>query len=125
MTVDLKKYHQEWYLAHRDEIRAKKAAIRAADPPAFQAANRATYAKRRNRDTAHKYGITVEEYVALVARHQVCAICHKPNPTHIDHDHRTKKVRGILCMNCNTALGHFRDDPELLATAILYLRGEA
>lgn len=40
---------------------------------------------------------------------------------HIDHDHRTGKVRGILCQACNLGLGKFRDDPALIKSAIRYL----
>ncbi|MEV4708088.1 endonuclease VII domain-containing protein [Actinoplanes sp. NPDC049316] len=53
----------------------------------------------------------------------VCAICGGDDPQHLDHDHRTGEVRGILCFNCNGGLGQFRDDPVLLADAIAYLKG--
>ena len=53
-----------------------------------------------------------------------CAICGaKPKGRRlaVDHDHKTGKIRGLLCMPCNTALGKFRDDPKLLRKAIKYL----
>jgi hypothetical protein len=53
-----------------------------------------------------------------------CPICWKPDPEHVDHDHKTGKVRGILCFNCNGGLGQFRDDPAALRRAAEYLEGQ-
>ncbi|WP_343898542.1 endonuclease VII domain-containing protein [Micromonospora gifhornensis] len=53
----------------------------------------------------------------------VCGVCGDPDPEHVDHDHATGWVRGILCFNCNGGLGQFRDSPTRLARAITYLRG--
>ncbi|MEU9115034.1 endonuclease domain-containing protein [Streptomyces sp. NPDC048483] len=42
---------------------------------------------------------------------------------HVDHDHRTGKVRGVLCFNCNSGLGLLRDDPQAARRAIAYPEG--
>lgn len=72
-----------------------------------------------------RYGLTREEYDALMATHgDGCAICGQLDPDRslaIDHCHRTQAVRGLLCSSCNLGLGNFRDDPKLLAAAIHYL----
>jgi hypothetical protein len=73
------------------------------------------------------YGMTLEEYTDLLARQGLgCAICGAPENAdgrslHVDHDHKTGRVRGILCADCNFGLGKFKDDPELLQAAIDYL----
>lgn len=51
----------------------------------------------------------------------VCDICHELKPLNQDHDHVTGKQRGKLCMNCNTAIGHLKDNPKILRDAVDYL----
>lgn len=80
----------------------------------------------RNRRATRK-GITPDEWLGRVeAQHGACAICgdepDDPLTLHIDHDHATGTVRGLLCNRCNTALGMLRDDPMLMACAIEYLQ---
>ena len=77
-----------------------------------------------------RYGITKHQVVELAAfQMEVCAICGKsPDITikrgclHVDHDHATGKVRGLLCESCNHALGLFKDSVSALQSAIDYLR---
>lgn len=75
-----------------------------------------------------KYGLSREAYTQLVERAGgVCMICggvqtiRGKTELAVDHDHATGEVRGLLCYHCNAGIGHFRDDPELLARAIRYL----
>lgn len=73
------------------------------------------------------YGLTWEGFQELIRDQDYrCAICPEPiasddKNTHVDHDHNTGKVRGILCSNCNRGLGMFKDSVRLLAYAIVYL----
>lgn len=74
-----------------------------------------------------KYGLTVPDYFDIAVRQNfACAIClqslQMDRNTHIDHDHVTGKIRGLLCASCNTALGHFADNQTNLERAIVYLR---
>ena len=97
--------------------------------------NAPTVGRRRCRECTrrwtsyrHKrlYGITPEHFATLIEQQENrCAICRTiPDRFHLDHDHRTEIVRGLLCGQCNRALGLFGDDPQVLAAAIDYLRRE-
>jgi hypothetical protein len=84
--------------------------------------------KRRERagHLMRKFGITVEQYDAMLeAQGGGCFICGRPPrpdiSLHVDHDHFTGRVRGILCFCCNNALADFQDDPRLLRKAAAYL----
>lgn len=82
---------------------------------------------KRSRDLERLYGISIEDYESmLTSQNGVCAICQQSCPTgynlSVDHDHQTGRVRGLLCVNCNSALGKFQDDPDLLVKAASYLR---
>lgn len=71
-----------------------------------------------------KYGISTAQYEQmLVNSGGVCEICRKScrRRLNVDHDHGSGAVRGLLCDNCNRALGYFRDDPEILRVATKYL----
>ena len=77
-----------------------------------------------------KFQMSVDEYERMFKdQGGKCAICgsEKPYPNlriknfAVDHDHKTEKIRGLLCHNCNVGLGNFRDDPSLLQSAIDYL----
>jgi hypothetical protein len=69
-----------------------------------------------------RYGIGADDFDRMVAAQGgVCAICGRPDPEHVDHDHETGEVRGILCFNCNGGLGQFRDDVDALRAAAAYL----
>lgn len=69
-----------------------------------------------------RYGVT-EAQVEEMVREQggVCAICLERPAEHVDHDHDTGEVRGVLCFTCNVGLGNFRDRPDLLDRAVHYL----
>jgi hypothetical protein len=69
-----------------------------------------------------RYGITAAEADAMLdAQGGMCAICGDRPAAHVDHDHRTGAVRSLLCFTCNSGLGNFRDEPELLRLAADYL----
>lgn len=74
------------------------------------------------------YGITLEQHKLLLNINDgKCCICNKPPMTKtlsIDHCHKTKIIRGVLCQKCNSAISFFNDDVEILQSAIKYLSKE-
>lgn len=78
--------------------------------------------------------MTLEWYERKLADQKgVCAICGRPPEAErnhhpllaIDHNHATNRPRGLLCFRCNSGLGHFESNPELLLTAYDYLKAFA
>ena len=68
--------------------------------------------------------LTIARYEEmLAAQGGGCAICGEEaeGSLHVDHDHVTGKVRGLLCVRCNNALGQFQEDPALIVRALAYL----
>lgn len=85
------------------------------------------------RSILRKYKLTEEEYNKKInSQNGCCAICHKVmNPPNVDHDHSCcpharktcgKCTRDLLCKNCNTALGLFCENEEILTSAIQYIK---
>lgn len=76
--------------------------------------------------TLARYGMTPEDYARLLlAQNNGCAICGKPpgkKALHIDHSHRTGKVRGLLCFRCNYGLSFFSENSDTLLRASQYVK---
>ena len=88
--------------------------------------------KETNRRSSRRrrYGLTPADYELLLEQqHGLCAICLEPPSGRgrkgsvlcVDHDHKTGAVRGLLCHNCNRAIGALKDDRRLVASALAYL----
>lgn len=116
-----------YYRRNRDRIRAEnRANVRAVGEAA----------SRRDYRLLAKYGITGEEYDAMEREQDgKCAICKQPERRYgshgkvkrlaVDHCHETGKVRGLLCADCNTAIGLLGDNPERVEAARAYLVGKS
>lgn len=91
----------------------------------------AAYLARCRRKNLSRWGLSPEQYDELKrTQAEVCAICLSPHghslsghskDLAVDHDHSTGKIRGLLCDDCNIGLGLFRDSPERLRSAAVYL----
>jgi len=85
--------------------------------------------RNRDQELKSRYGISLDWYnKKLDDQSGVCAICgsadsgaKRTDNFFVDHDHKTGKVRALLCHQCNTGISKFRDDPVLLYSAIKYL----
>jgi hypothetical protein len=74
-----------------------------------------------------KFGITLEEYdLMLNSQNGVCAICQLTCDSGyslaVDHNHKTGKIRGLLCKNCNTAIGLLKENTDVMIKAVQYLK---
>ena len=108
------KPHSEW---HRNATASDGLATRCKACKAVQ--GRQGHLKRA-------YGITEADRQGLVASQGgVCCICLAALPEHVDHCHETGRVRGVLCFNCNSAIGKLGDDPDAVRRAAAYLEGIA
>lgn len=105
-----------YYNAHKLEVRARKQAYYRKHKKYLNAQTLAYHYKS-------KYGLTMAQVKDMYANG--CAICGRTKPArslHVDHNHRTKKVRGTLCRCCNTGVGMFKENVVFLEKAIAYLR---
>lgn len=108
---------KQWKLANPEREAARQEAYRLSGRKGIS--NRKSHLKR-------KYGITPEEYDELLsAQDGVCQICGRPPrddiSLHVDHEHSSGRIRGLLCFRCNNALGDFDDDHDRLGAALTYL----
>lgn len=116
--IAFRKKRGEGYSPRCDSCRAKCVA-------ATMRWHRKDPGRQKAYNQAYNHGLTVKEYKALVTKQNgLCAIC-KEEPLDralaVDHCHETDKIRGLLCMNCNTGLGKFKDSISLLQQALSYL----
>jgi hypothetical protein len=108
---------RRWQLDNAERYRAKQRSY--AESGRKQLWDRKSHLKR-------KYGMTLEDYDQMLeAQAGVCAICGEARPEertlHVDHDHETGVIRGLLCFRCNQAIGSLQEDHEIFQTAADYL----
>lgn len=113
---------------HIDEIYVSSGTCKTCQRESSRAYGRRNIKKIVDRFKVRVYGVEPEEFNALLAKqNNLCASCDDVlkldnRSTHLDHNHKTGKIRGILCHKCNTGLGLFNDDIVRLQKAIEYLR---
>lgn len=111
--------HVKWRSNKSNMAKVNKQAVRwrKTNPDKFKVIKRKAVLKAN-------YGMTPEKFDSMASSQGfACAICRiVPTHTlHVDHDHKTGRVRGLLCRTCNTGLGLLKDNAEFLSNAIKYL----
>lgn len=103
-----------WYYRNKEHVRRVRQILKESDPVRFHAARLKVV-----------YGMPIGEFQAREqAQGGVCAICRtrpKKGPLQVDHDHKSRAVRALLCPGCNTGLARFQESPDNLRAAIQYL----
>ena len=122
------------YQRNRETILARNAARRVGNEATLAAREKVRRAsvsvrERRDRHLRRAYGISIEEYERLfTSQRGRCAICGcRPDtrPLEVDHDHKTGRIRGLLCRECNLALGKLGDNVKTLKKAVEYMLAKA
>lgn len=119
-------YFREWKKKNADKVRGYDRAYRAKKGDTLRLARKAY---KRDLNLRTNYGVTASEFESLAAaQSNKCAICavemsrgRGRTGAQLDHNHSTKKTRGVLCHGCNTGIGLFREDVESLRAAVVYL----
>ena len=114
-------YGKNYQQIHKDRLREKTKTDKILNPYKWKD-------RYRRKDLKRYFGITIEEYNQMFnAQNGCCAICRKHQSEFkrnlaVDHCHLTGQIRGLLCGECNTGLGKFKDNLELLDKAKEYLK---
>lgn len=134
-------YHKNWYLKNKEKVLKQNKIYRKkynADPVVKE--RRRKYQKEYEKNNPDKkeyryfltrrkaagFDLSFRDYKRLITKQKgLCLICNKKDNNRaltIDHCHKTKKVRGLLCKKCNTAIGMLNDDKNLVKKAYNYLK---
>lgn len=131
---------KRYRIKNKEKIRLHRAKLRKENPESYREADKKQRdirkqinpqkekAKARNNALNCNYGITLKDYNLLLEKqNHKCAICESDNAGgrgvfHVDHDHETGKIRGLLCHKCNTGIGLLDDNIKILSKAINYLQ---
>jgi len=127
MTCGVEKNITEFYMRDKKTGR-RHSACKECDKARVKARHQANPQRTKNNDLKRMYGITLQEHQEMYKNQNgVCAICKgegdgKWKKLCVDHDHKTGKVRQLLCRNCNMVLGQVGDNANLLEEMIKYLQ---
>lgn len=123
-------YRRVWRQSPAQKVKAREDSKKfRARRPDYQKKWREAHPKARRYENYFRlYGLTKEAFdVLLASQGGRCGVCRTPlaagdKKTHVDHDHSSNRVRGILCQTCNVGIGMLGDSFEGLTAAVDYLR---
>lgn len=105
---------KEYYQRHKEKLSEKCKAYRKTEKGAKA---------RKNTLLKSRYNVTLEFYEKLYKKQKgKCAICNQEKELHIDHNHKTEKIRGLLCWACNISLGYMKENIKYILNMIKYLK---
>ena len=128
-----KEYNKQWHIDNKAKVHARQAEYWKANKKDLLArqkirrANDKDYYKKYN---ARKHGLTLNEYNQMFIdcnnQCEICGVDNSDKRLNVDHNHITGKIRGLLCLSCNTAIGHLKSDDnlDLLIKAIEYIEND-
>lgn len=118
---------RDWVQANPEKAREARTAWAQRNRDTVNKSHREAYSRDPSRDIdakrKYRYGVSRQQYdQMIVAQGGRCAVCGDPTERlHVDHDHATGDVRGLLCRMCNQGLGFLRDNIEVMRSAVRYL----
>lgn len=116
---------KRWQKDNSEKVRVSKRKYREGNLEKVREANRGQHGRKYSLKSL--YGLTLSDFDRMVEEQNgLCAICETNAPGgkgawHVDHDHASGLIRGLLCHSCNLMLGHARDNTAFLSSAISYL----
>lgn len=137
-TPEYQAYIKEYKRTHKERDKESAKLYKLKNKDRIREYNRGKYQRNIHKERANHlfktYGLTTKEYDTMYsAQNGKCKLCgYTPNIKdthsrnrflHVDHCHKTNRIRGLLCGNCNTGLGLLKDNVEVLTKAIEYLNG--
>src|SRR3972149_6865964 len=111
-------YDRMYYQSNKEHIKAQVRAYAQRNRVKVRAQNRDYSRKNLSLFTPAEYA---ERFLTQGGRFAICLVEVRNRSLHADHCHATGIKRGLLCMPCNTALGAFRENPEVLRRALSYI----
>jgi cAMP phosphodiesterase len=114
----IKEYMKDWRESNQDNIQEYNSRWKEENSDYFV-----------DKHLKYKYGISIEKYTEMLKKQDFkCAICkvHESEAVRkklfVDHCHKSNEIRSLLCLNCNTAIGHAKEDTTILQSMIDYLK---